>query len=353
MKTLEQSPVLSSAELATAIAAVDYSTCAATVVGYGTMGKQYVKALQALGVARIRVCSRSAEPLQELEGVDGVETIAGGMAHLEGRALPGELGIIAAPTALLVIAAERLVSLGFRRLLIEKPVSLWSSEIERLADTLESQGVEAFCAYNRVAYPSFHEVRSRALGEGGMTSSTYTVTEMIKADWPERFPAQELARWGVANSLHVMSMAHGLIGLPETWHGHRSGSLRWHPSGAVFVGSGISERGIPFAYHADWGSTGRWSVEIHTPVSSYRLCPLERVFRRTSTTGEWVELPVTTFTPQVKAGIVEQVAALLSEELKGIVPLMSLRAAAALTRYGEAVFGYPARKLEGLDGICR
>lgn len=342
MKTLEQSPVLSSAELAAAIAAADCSDDAVTVVGYGTIGKQYVNALRALRVRRIRVCSRSADPLQELEGVDGVETIAGGMAHLEGRALPGELGIIAAPTALLATAAERLVSLGFRRLLIEKPVSLWSSEIERLADALESEGVEAFCAYNRLAYPSLHEVRARVAREGGLTSCTYAFTEMIKPDWPARFPAEELARWGVANSLHVMSMAHGLIGLPETWHGHRSGSLPWHPTGAVFVGSGLSERGIPFAYHADWGSTGRWSVEAHTPVSSYRLCPLEQVFRRTSATGEWVVVPVTTFAPQVKAGIAEQVAALLKGELKGLVPLMPLRTAAALTRYGEAVCGYPS-----------
>jgi len=343
----EQTRLLSSAELAAAIAAVDYSTCAATVVGYGTMGKQYVNALRVLGVRRVRVCSRSAGTLQELQGVTGVETVAGGFERLGWHALPGELGIIATPTASLVAATERLVSVGFQHLLIEKPVSLWSGEIERLADALESQGVEACCAYNRVAYPSCHEVRTRTAQEGGITSCSYTFTEMIKPDWPQRFPHEELARWGVANSLHVMSMAHGLIGLPARWQGHRSGSLRWHPSGAVFVGSGISERGIPFAYHADWGSTGRWSVEIHTPVSSYRLCPLEKVFRRTSATAEWEEIPVTAFAPQVKAGIPEQVAALLNEELRELVPLVSLRTAAALTKYGEAVCGYPSDRAVG------
>lgn len=331
---------LTAAELADTMAKTDFSACAATVVGYGNMGRQYVKALRALGVRRIRVCSRSAGPLEELQGVAGVEIVAGGFERLECHPLPDEFGIVATPAALLVAAAERLASLGFRRLLIEKPVSLWSTEIERLAETLERQGVQAVCAYNRVAYPSFHEVRARVAKEGGITSCTYTFTEIIKPDWPERFPPEELARWGIANSLHVIGMAHGLIGLPPSWSGYRSGALPWHPTGAVFVGSGISEGGVPFSYHADWGSTGRWSVEVHTAVSSYRLCPLEQVYRRTTALGDWENVPVATFAPDVKTGFVEQVAYNLGRPMN--LPKMSpsLLETTALTRYGEKIFGY-------------
>ncbi len=342
--SVQTEPVLCAEELASAIAARDASSWAATVVGYGNMGRHYVGALRALGVRRIRVCSRSAERLAALEPGEDVDLVAGGVEGLACRPASEELGIVATPTTLLVGAARRLITLGFRRLLIEKPVSLYADEIESFARECETQGVEAFCAFNRVAYPSFHEVRARAAREGGMTSCAYTLTEMIKPDWPKRFPAEELARWGIANSLHVVSMAHGLIGWPEIFHGHRSGSLSWHPTGAVFVGSGVSNRGIPFGYHADWGSTGRWSVEVHTPVASYRLCPLERVFRRTSATGDWSELPVTSFAPELKAGLVEQVAAALSPSIRELVPLVSLSAAAALTRYGESVFGYDMRR---------
>lgn len=332
---------LSAAELAAAVGRVAGGACAATVVGCGLMGKQYVAALRALGVRRIRVSSRSAGPLEELRGADrAVEVIAGGVEHLACRPQEGELGIIATPTALLAGAAERLASLGFRRLLIEKPVSLWSRRIEALADALERQGVEAVCAYNRVAYPSFHEARARARQEGGITSCHYTFTEMIRPDWPERFPAEELARWGVANSLHVIGMAHGLIGMPSAWTGHRARGLPWHPTGAVFVGSGVSVHGIPFSYHADWGSTGRWSVECHTAISSYRLCPLERLVRRTSALGEWEEIPLAAAAPAVKPGIIEQVAAMLSAEVRPHLPLVSLREAAGLARLGESIFGY-------------
>lgn len=340
MPTVLSGRSVDSAALTRMIRSADYTDCAATLVGYGGMGQQYVKALQALRVRRIRVCSRSRDRLEPLRDVPGVELVEGGIERLDCRPEGGELGIVATPIATLTSAAQRLASLGFHRLLIEKPVSLWSEDIEDVADRLERQGVEAICAYNRLAYPSFHEVRARAAREGGITSCAYTFTEMIKPNWTERFPAEELARWGIANSLHVIGMAHGLIGMPRTWSGYRSGAIDWHPSGAVFVGSGISDRGIPFAYHADWGSTGRWSVEIHATGSSYRFCPLEQVFRKTSALSDWEEIPVTTFAPGIKVGFVEQVSAMLDPRIRELIPLMSLRDAGTLTRYAEGVFGY-------------
>ena len=219
-------------------------------------------------------------------------------------------------------------------------MSLWPGELDKLAEAVDRIQANAATAYNRSAYPAFHEIRFRARQEGGITSCTYDFTEMVKPDWPERFPAEELARWGVSNSIHVMSMAHGLIGLPQAWDSRRSGALPWHPTGAVFVGSGVSEQEIPFCYHADWGSAGRWSVEVNTPVSSYKLCPMEEVQRKTTPLGDWEPVEVAVFAPEVKAGIAEEVAAVLSDDIRSLVPLPSLREAAALTRFGEDVFGY-------------
>lgn len=330
----------SSTELVQAMASAEFAPCAVTIVGAGTMGAHFLAAARALGLRRLRFVSRSAERLAPFRHQPDLECVAGGIERFAAAPQPEELAVVATPTAVLGAAAERLASLGFRRLLIEKPVALRADEIERLAEKLEQLGVDAACAYNRIAYPSAQEVRARVEQEGGITSCTYTFTELIKPDWPQRFPAEELARWGIANSLHVMSMAHGFIGQPASWNGHRSGSLPWHPTGAVFVGSGVSARGIPFSYHADWGSTGRWSVEVHTRASSYRLCPLETLVRRVSAMGDWSAVPVDAFAPTVKAGIAEELAAMLSPQVRALVPLMSLRAAAALTRYGESVFGY-------------
>lgn len=331
---------LNAAALQARLAAADFSGCRATLVGYGNMGKQYYKALRALGVRHIRVCAFNEPSLAELRGVDGVEALDVGIDALDCRPEGDELAIVAVPIDLLISASEKLAALGFRNLLVEKPVSLESAPIRALAEAFDRLGVRAACAYNRAVYPSVLEVKARAAEEGGITSCTYVFTEMIKPDWPDRFPASELARWGVANSLHVMSLAHAMIGWPKTWHAARSGAISWHPSGAVFVGAGQTVTGIPFSYHADWSAKGRWVVEVHTAVSSYRLCPLEKVLRRVTATGEWEPVEITAFASDVKAGIVEEVAAMLGPvpELRSLLPTLS--ETAELTAYGEDVFGY-------------
>ena len=339
-----QQEIASSGELAQAISAVDFRGAAATIIGLGNMGMEYLKVMEALQVKTIRVVGRSAKRLAPLRGREGIHLHEGGFESFSEAARPDELGIIATPIPALAAAARKLLSLGFRRILIEKPVSLYSKEIEDLAELFQRNHAVGVCAYNRVAYPSFLECRWRMIQEGGATSCTYTFTEMVSSDWERRFPQEELNRWGIANSLHPIGMAHGLIGAPQRWSGFRAGALQWHPTGSVFVGSGLSERGVPFSYHADWSSTGRWSVEVHTERSSYRLCPLEKLMRRQSAKGDWEEVPLHIFSPQVKVGFVEQVAALLDRKIQEMVPLVSLREAAALTRYAEDLFGYEKGK---------
>ena len=327
-------------ELASKIGSVDFSDCSATVLGYGNMGKHYLQALQSLGIGQIRVCSRSQEPLNQLAKLPNVTTIAGGFRSLECVPTLGELAIVATPIAELIPAAKHLADLGFKKILIEKPASLWSKEIIELEKYLTLKGVGAYCAYNRVTYPSLVETRFRAAEEGGITSCVYSFTEIIGEDWEQHYSADELSRWGVANSLHPISMAHALIGLPMTWSGHRSGGLSWHPSGSVFVGSGVTEDDVPFGYQADWGSKGRWSVEINTSKASYRLCPLEKLYAKTSSLSNWEEIPVAVYDPEVKVGFAEQLAAILDSEIGRMVPLMDLTQTARLTAFGEDIFGY-------------
>lgn len=331
---------ISSEGLATAISRTDFSRHAVTVVGYGSMGRQYVAALQALGVSLIRVCSRARSQIEVFRGNSKIEEFPDGFEQLAISPKTRELGIIATPVELSIRAAERLVDLGFKRLLIEKPVALRASKIKKLAEKFHSKGIEAICAYNRVAYPSVIECAYRVDQDGGITSCTYNLTEMIKPDWLDRFAKQELKRWGIANSLHVVSMAHSLIGLPREWKGYRSGAISWHPSGSVFVGAGIAGDGIPFSYHADWGSKGRWNLEVHTRKASYRFCPMEKLLRRELALSEWQDVPVTSLEPQVKVGVLEQTAAMLDAEIGRHVPLLSLEDGIALTVYGEKVFGY-------------
>ena len=46
---------------------------------------------------------------------------------------------------------------------------------------------------------------------------------------------------------------------------------------AVYVGSGISEKGVLFTYNANWVSPGRWGVELLTSKHKIILRPLEKI----------------------------------------------------------------------------
>lgn len=330
-----------SQELAETLAQTSFADCVVTVVGCGHMGKEFIKALQFLKVPSVRVCSRSQPQFEVFEKQTNITTFSGGYRQFQEKARPNELAIIATPIPDLIPTALHLRELGYKCFLIEKPIALTSSQLQAFRDAFVADALEVVCAYNRVAYPSFLEARHWIAQDGGATSCHYTFTELVDRIDPKAYPSAVMSRWGIANSLHVMSMAHGLIGLPERWSCYQGGeNIAWHPAGSVFVGSGISEQGISFAYHADWGSTGRWSVEAHTPKASYRLCPLERLFVRHSFKEDWKEVPISAFAPEVKVGFVEQVAALLNGEIARKIPLLSLEKACRLTEFGEEVFGY-------------
>jgi hypothetical protein len=49
---------------------------------------------------------------------------------------------------------------------------------------------------------------------------------------------------------------------------------------------------------------------------------------------------LTAAAPAIKAGFVEQVAAMLHPEVRRAVPLVTLREAARLTHFAEDLFGY-------------
>lgn len=334
--------MLNSDGLVKAISETDYRDFSVTVVGYGYMGKEYVKALRALGVRKIRVCSRSAEPLLALQDVSDVEVVSGGYDKLYEAPLPYEWGIVATPLHDLIGAAKHLVTLGYKKLLIEKPISLFSNFVQDLHTDFQTKGVEAFCAYNRTVYPAFYEVLDRASADGGITSCVYDFTEMIRPNWPEKFPPDELGRWGVSNSLHVMSMAHGLVGLPQDWRAYQGeqSAIAWHPSGSVYVGAGVSDQGIPFSYHANWGAVGRWSVEVRTAAGAYLLCPMEKLQFKKNALDDWEEIPLGIFDADIKAGVLELVASILTPDKITTSQKWDLVRSHKLMAFGEDILGY-------------
>jgi len=239
---------------------------------------------------------------------------------------------------LLIPAAESALKHGQTNILIEKPASLYADNLITFSNNLKSERIRV--GYNRLLYPNLHLLKELIKKEGGFTSCNFTFTEWVhtinfKKDRPDAYK-----RWGIANTLHIISMVFDLIGMPKEISTYQSGSLDWHPTGSIFVGSGISNNNIPFAYQADWGSSGRWGIEVMTNENAYRLIPLEELYVCPKGSVNWKKISFNKAFSDVKQGMAEEIAVMLSENLPNDLDLPTLEKAAQLNKVAEKIFGY-------------
>ena len=83
--------------------------------------------------------------------------------------------------------------------------------------------------------------------------------------------------WLLANSSHVIDLAFHLCGSPLKLENLVGGGNKWHPSGSIYAGCGMTSSGALFSYHANWDSAGRWGIEIVTPKRRLIFRPLEKL----------------------------------------------------------------------------
>jgi len=324
----------------TSIASRDFSSQRVLVVGAGWMGGEFLKTLRALGVSNTVAITTIEETASLRRSEFGIEVRLGPVETTLRQNEAFDLVVIATPIDSLLSVCRHVLAFGYRNILLEKPGSLWSSELKFFADEVEHYGAHIRLAYNRHVFPNLILLEQLAAAEGGITSCRYTFTEWVdKIDFTKA-SIDVYRRWGISNSLHPIGMAHRLIGMPVELSTQRGGTLDWHPSGARFSGSGLTDRGVVFAYDADWESAGRWSVEVRTTENAYRMVPLEdlEVCRRGSV--QWNPVAFDTAFADVKAGVAEELAVMLEPSLESMLPLPTLAEGIRLARLGEQIFGY-------------
>ena len=165
--------------------------------------------------------------------------------------------IIAVDVEQLAGVATELIGAGTHRILLEKPGGLDTTEIRTLKQKATKHEATVIVAYNRRFYASTALARELITEDGGAVSCTFEFTE-----WPHAIVSmvngfKVKKAWFLANSTHVADHAFHLCGFPKNWKGWHGGSMKWHPAAARFCGSGITERGVFFSYHADWEAPGR------------------------------------------------------------------------------------------------
>lgn len=248
------------------------------IVGAGPMARAYAKVLAAEGKPFVAVSRGEAKAL-EFEQETGTPAFAGGLdAWLRGRPDVPLVAIAAVGVDALSAVSRRLLAAGVRRLLVEKPAGLSAAEIRAVDAAARKRRAKVFVAYNRRFLASSAEARRLIAEDGGPSSFHFEFTEW--ADRVEKSPNTPSVKraWVLANSSHVIDLAFFLGGAPKRLSAATAGRLPWHPSAAVFAGSGLAEGGVPFSYHADWLAPGRWGVEIMTRRRRLVLRPLEQLW---------------------------------------------------------------------------
>lgn len=250
------------------------------LVGAGQMAEAYLEVLSGLQ-RNVQVVGRGGANLRRLkERYPENGYYEGGLDKFLAQTvqLP-DFAINCVDVSNLTNITTRLLRANIRRILVEKPGGLSYYELKACAAEAEKRGTQVCVAFNRRHYASVLELVDLIEKDGGLLSMHFDFTELTGLIGPHTHADAALNRWVLSNSAHVIDTAFHLAGMPTQLQVHVAGRdlIPWHPDGAIFCGNGMTEQKVPFTYHANWKSAGRWSIEAMTQHHKFILCPMEEL----------------------------------------------------------------------------
>jgi predicted dehydrogenase len=250
------------------------------VVGSGFMAAEYLKVLANLNWDVV-VVGRGEEKIMVLKKEFSQFTYhKGGLeGFLKNHTDLPESAINTANIDQLKSTTCLLLQSGIKNILVEKPGDIHKDGLREIAGLEVKNNAKVLIAYNRRFYSSVLTLMKEAAFDGGITSAHFEFTEWVHTIDPKQYNGEALLKWILSNSSHVIDTAFSIIGKPQILNTIVRGqnNLDWHPSGTLFVGSGVTELNIPFTYHSNWEGPGRWAIEISTRKRRFYLKPMEKL----------------------------------------------------------------------------
>lgn len=280
----------------------------------------------------ITVIGRGEANAIEFEKETGKKPYVGGLDKFlssEKYSIPDKV-IVATGVTVLAEVTTKLLEIGVKQILIEKPGAANLTELAALDKMAEQKQAQLFVAYNRRMYDSVAGLKAIAKEDGGVLSCHFEFTEWAHVIETLDIPENELRGWIYGNSTHVIDTVFNIIGIPQSLHTSATRSLDWHPLGSVFVGMGTSVNNVPFTYHSNWESAGRWSIYVMTAKRKLILEPMEILQQqlRGKLDREKVELD-TNFDLDYKAGFYRQIDKFLHSDFDDLCTVKE-----QITNYG-------------------
>ena len=260
------------------------------VIGTGLIGQEYARILNDLNVDFINLCTTKESAIRFKEST-GFNAIYGGLE--QNKAILNEFShcIVATDVENSFSIATILFEQNCQNILLEKPGTLTIDDFFKLYTRFYDIDSSVYIGYNRRNYSSVLTLIELAKEDGGITSAHFDFTEWSHVIEKLNKSKGLLRNWFFCNSTHVIDTVFHIIGKPELIQSTSISNLDWH-NPSIFVGSGISKSTIPFSYHANWSSSGRWYIEVKTRLRSLRLMPMEHIFEQKIGSLDWTEISI-------------------------------------------------------------
>ncbi len=295
------------------------------ILGSGYMANEYLKVLSNTKF-KVLVIGRSEKKIDDLKkNYPNVFFFSGGIQNflMSGEKLP-EICFNCVSIENLFETTISLINNNVKKILVEKPGSLNVEHLKSMQKAALDFDADVYIGYNRHFYSSVQKLKECCYNDGGITSLNFEFTEWIHTINEKDYSKESLQKWMMSNSSHVIDLVFHLIDYPKDLYCIQGGkdNISWHKSGSIFVGCGISNQNIPFSYHSNWESSGRWSIEISTYIGRYLLMPMEILQFKKKGTINYIEIEIDDkLDKDFKHGVFNQINSFLNNEFKNLVSL--------------------------------
>ena len=247
------------------------------VIGTGPMAREHVRSLYGSHSDRLLVIGRNETAALDLQTSMGQTATSSGIAHAISELSLPDFAIVATSIDSLASLTLQLIRAGVKRILVEKPGSIYLRELELLREEANLYGCQLYVAYNRRFFRSVQAARQYIKMDGGAQLVNFDFTERSEIVKKLTKPPGVLDRWILSNSTHVLDTAFFLAGKPKEMQSWYAGGLDWHPTGSRYCGAGVTENGALFSYQANWSAPGSWALTVTTENHQLKMSPMERL----------------------------------------------------------------------------
>lgn len=185
-------------------------------------------------------------------------------------------------------------------ILFEKPGFLSKGQLLNFVERHPEARSRAYVAFNRIFFQSIQATKD-LISKSDVVAAQSDMTEWVRNLDVRSYSPFVLARWGISNSIHMISVMFYLFPELKLERRHRIAGSKysWHPSGDTFSGvCSIGQSEVFLQYRAKWIGAGRYSLNIDFREFSVRLWPLDTLVKITEyTKEEQYPIPVDAYKP--------------------------------------------------------